>query len=82
MFIPVGGEGALHNFSFAGTGVYKRTAADIDRRMIDALACFAVEEQEITAFQIIDGIDSCPAVVFRVRMCAAAADRYARLFRQ
>ena len=48
--------------------------------MVDALACIAVEEQEIAALQIVDGIDPFPAVVFRVGVRTAAAHRYARLF--
>jgi len=60
--------------------VYKPAAADIDRSMVDALACIAVEEQQIAALQIIDRLDQRPTVVFGIGMCTAAADRHTRFF--
>ena len=79
--IPVRGEGALYDLTFAGACVDEFVAADIDRGMIDTIARIALEEQQIAFFQIIDGIDTGPGVVLGIGMRAAPADLYAR-FRQ
>ena len=61
--VPVRGEGALHDLSFAGARVDKLLIADIDCGMVDLLACIALEEQKVALFEIIDRIDPFPAVV-------------------
>ena len=72
--IPVGRERTLNNLPFAGASVNKFLVSDVDRSMVDLIACVALEEKKIAFFEIVHRIDPRPAVVVGVRIGISSAD--------